>query len=240
MLSLERQNAWRKRYRAERPGWRPATELYADLVREYLPPDGCLLDIGCGRGGLVEQLGHPPELIVGVDPDYDSLCEHRLGIPRAVAFSDHLPLANDQFDTAVASWVLEHLPDPAADFREIGRVLRPGGRFLFITPNKRHPLIGLNRGLAKFRFAQERLVSGFYGRAAADTFPAYYRANTAVDLQRLTAQAGLTLTSLHIVADPTYLLFHPALFRPLRRWEEWLEKERGVHLVGVSEKVGEE
>jgi hypothetical protein len=108
---------------------------------------------------------------------------------------------------------------------------------LFITPNKRHPLISLNRGLAKFRFVQERLVSGFYGRAAADTFPAYYRANTAVDLRQLAAQAGLTLTHLHIIADPTYLMFHPALFRPLCRWEEWIEKERGVHLVGEAVKM---
>jgi SAM-dependent methyltransferase len=134
MLSLERQNMWRERYRAERPGWRPATELYADLVRECLAPDGRLLDIGCGRGGLVEQLGHPPELIVGVDPDYNSLCEHRLGIPRAVAFSDRLPLTSDQFDAAVASWVLEHLPDPAADFREIGRGFTAGRPFFVHHP----------------------------------------------------------------------------------------------------------
>jgi len=236
MLSLERQNYWREQYRQRRPGWQPATELYADLVRANLPANGRLLDIGCGRGGLVEQLHHPLEQTVGVDPDWLSLHEHRLDLPRAAALGHHLPLAANQFDVAVASWVLEHLPDPAADFREIGRVLRPEGRLVFITPNKRHPLIELNRGLAKFRFVQERVVSGFYGRAAADTFPAYYRANTAVDLQRLCAQAGLTLTRLHVVADPTYLVFHLALFGPLCRWEEWLEKERGVHLVGVAAK----
>jgi SAM-dependent methyltransferase len=234
MLSLERQNYWREQYRQRRPNWQPATELYADLVRANLPADARLLDVGCGRGGLVEQLGHPPELIAAVDPDHKSLYEHRLGIPRFVGFSHHLPLAASQFDVVVASWVLEHLPNPAADFREIGRVLRPGGRFLFITPNKRHPLIGLNRGLARFRFVQERLVSGFYGRVAADTFPAYYRANTGAKLQQLAAQAGLALVNLHIVADPTYLIFHPALFRILCRWEEWLGEERGVHLVGVA------
>ncbi|MEZ4595238.1 MAG: class I SAM-dependent methyltransferase, partial [Chloroflexota bacterium] len=88
MLSLDRQNAWREAYRASHPGWQPATELYADLVRQQLTPEARVLDIGCGRGGLVEQLEHPRENVVGIDPDWLSLREHRLNLTSAVAFSD--------------------------------------------------------------------------------------------------------------------------------------------------------
>ncbi|MEM9773061.1 MAG: hypothetical protein AAF902_00670 [Chloroflexota bacterium] len=56
MLSLDKQNELREEYRQLRPDWRPATELYADLVRSHLTPTSELLDLGCGRGGLIEQL----------------------------------------------------------------------------------------------------------------------------------------------------------------------------------------
>lgn len=52
MLSLERQNALRERYRAEHPGWRPATEVYADLVRAHCRPDSRLLDVDTDTVGL--------------------------------------------------------------------------------------------------------------------------------------------------------------------------------------------
>jgi SAM-dependent methyltransferase len=46
--------------------------------------------------------------------------------------AERLPFEDDRFDTAVATLVLCTVPDPAAALREIVRVLRPGGRFLFL------------------------------------------------------------------------------------------------------------
>ena len=77
MLSLDRQNELRQQYQQQNPDWRPATEIYANLVREWLRPSALVLDIGCGRGGLVEQLEHPLSQTVGIDPDWQSLVEHR-------------------------------------------------------------------------------------------------------------------------------------------------------------------
>lgn len=39
--------------------------------------------------------------------------------------------------------VLEHLENPRLVFQEIARVLAPGGRFLFVTPKKRGPLVAI-------------------------------------------------------------------------------------------------
>jgi SAM-dependent methyltransferase len=236
MLSLERQNRLREEYRQMRPGWQPATEVYAGLVRRYLRPESRLLDVGCGRGGLVEQLGHPLHQVVGVDPDVVSLREHRLPMPRAAALSNALPFAANRFDLAFASWLLEHLERPAEDLAEVGRVLRPGGVFIFITPNRLHPLVVLNRLSGRVRSLQTWLVGRLYGRAAADTFPAYYRANTAADLRRLGGRSGLRLVELQAIADPTYLAFRPALFRPAVWLEGRLPQERQIHLVGVLQK----
>jgi SAM-dependent methyltransferase len=206
-------------------------------VRQRLTPQSKVLDLGCGRGGLVEQLSHPLSQVVGVDPDLLSLQEHRLPLPRLQAISHHLPFHGNSFDLVFASWLLEHLAQPLTDFREISRILRPGGCFIFITPNVRHPLSTLNRILGRVGRVQSLLVSRLYGRDAPDTFPTYYRANDEPQLAQLAQQAGLRLAELHFVADPTYLAFTPTLFR-LSTWvDERLATARKLHLVGALAKA---
>jgi SAM-dependent methyltransferase len=233
MLSLDQQNAWREQYRATHPGWQPATELYANLVGQQLTQGARVLDIGCGRGGLVEQLDHPLAQVVGIDPDWLSLHEHRLGLPRVAAFSDDLPFAPETFDVAFASWVLEHLSRPFLTFQSIARVLKSGGVFVFITPNGRHPLALLNKTVGRLGRFQGRLVARLYGRSANDSFATHYRANNHTDLEQLAAQSGLQLTTLHTIPDPTYLAFNRPLFSLMTRFEDALPTRRKIHLVGI-------
>ena len=175
-LSLDRQNAYRAQYRVQHPGWRPATEVYEALIRERLRPGMRVVDLGCGRGGVLEQLGEAVSKPVGLDPDPESLREHRLpNLPRAAARAEALPINDNGVDILTCSWVLEHLANPAVVFREIGRVLRPGGCFVFLTPNARSLIALANRVL---RPLQRMLVPRLYGRSEADTFPVQYRANT--------------------------------------------------------------
>lgn len=236
MLSLDQQNAYRQQYQAQNPGWQPATEAFADAVRERVHPTARVLDLGCGRGGLVEQLS-PRPLMVGVDPDMESLASHRLPqLPRAAAFSHALPFENDIFDVVYATWLLEHLDLPEQTLSEVGRVLRPGGVFVFITPNARHPLSTFNRNLGRLGRWQQALVNRAYGRAGGDTFPTRYLANTVEDLQRLARRAGLSLAHLAAIPDPTYLAFTPTLFKLMSRAESYLPADRHIHLVGVMEK----
>ncbi|WP_420645513.1 class I SAM-dependent methyltransferase [Candidatus Leptofilum sp.] len=238
MLSLDKQNEWREQYRAAHPGWQPATELYANLVRLHLTPEAQVLDIGCGRGGLVEQLEHPLAQVVGIDPDWLSLREHRLNLTSAVAFSDDLPFAPATFDLAFASWVLEHLARPFLTLQSIARVLKPGGAFVFITPNGRHPLALLNKTMGKLGALQGRVVARLYGRSADDTFATHYRTNSQTALEKLAAQSSLHLTQLHHVPDPTYLAFNRPLFRLMSLLENTLPAGRKIHLVGVLVKSG--
>jgi ubiquinone/menaquinone biosynthesis C-methylase UbiE len=236
MLTLEKQNEWRERYRRQHPGWKPATERFAELVHCRMRPDSHLLDLGCGRGGLVEQLvegGFPAGQVIGIDPDWLSLREHRLDIATVQGFSRCLPFAARSFDLIYSSWLLEHLTDPATDFGEIRRILRPTGAFVFLTPNRSHPLSALNRLLGRIGRLQGRLVSRLYGRAAEDVFPTYYRANSVVALHRLAQQSGLELALLEFVPDPSYLAFNAAAFRLMSWIEARLPEERRLHLVGV-------
>jgi SAM-dependent methyltransferase len=237
MLSLERQNQLRDEYRHLNPGWRPATEVYANLVRAHLRADARVLDLGCGRGGLVEQLGHPLAQMAGVDPDEHSLREHRLPLPRAVALSDALSFAAHTFDVVFASWLLEHLERPLTTFTQISRVLKPGGVFVFITPNTRHPLSALNRGLGRFAQLQGRLVERFYGRAEADAFPTFYRANSETAVRDLCRQSNLEIKELQLIPDPTYLAFTQAFFKFMIWFDDHLADDRQLHIVACLQKI---
>jgi len=230
MLSLDQQEAHRQRYVRMRPDWRPSTHVYQDVVAAHLSAGGRVLDLGCGRGGVMERLHHGAGFASGLDPDLASLREHRApALALTQGLAEALPYADGVFDLVCCSWVLEHLRDPPQAFAEVARVLAPGGHFVFLTPNVRHPLLALNRAL---RWTQGRLVSWFYGRPEADTFPAFYRANTATRIERLARVAGLKLVSLRFIGDPTYLAFCEPLFRMACLLERITPRGLRVHLVG--------
>src|SRR5260370_9645841 len=77
LLPLSVQNAYRERYRAIRPGWRSSGDQLEAIVRRHLKPSSHVLDLGCGRGGVVELIWRDLELAVGLSPDAPSLSENR-------------------------------------------------------------------------------------------------------------------------------------------------------------------
>jgi SAM-dependent methyltransferase len=216
-----------------RPGWRSSGDQLEALVRGYVTPETSVLDLGCGRGGVVELFWRDVKLAAGIDPDSPSLTGHRAaGMPILRAVGEQLPFAGESFDLVVCVWVLEHLREPLKVFSEVRRVLRPGGHFVFLTPNLRNPLLVLNRVGKVLPLVQARLVSRFYGRREADTFPVQYRANTVGALRALAAAGGLEVTELRVVADPTYLAVNGFMFTTSVLAERLMPKGWGVHLVG--------
>ena len=97
----------------------------------FLPP-GRVLDLGCGTGHAVAELG--PRESVGVDIDAGSLA----GQPRETVLADirALPFADRAFASVVCAHAIEHVPDPERVVAEAARVLQPDGVAVFITPNR--------------------------------------------------------------------------------------------------------
>ncbi|MBN2470572.1 MAG: class I SAM-dependent methyltransferase [Anaerolineae bacterium] len=125
-----------------------ARRYYAALVRRYAPPGGPerpLLEMGSGLGHLLGLLT-PDFTCTGIDLDEWTVAQTQRNAPRAQAFvqsADDLSRFTDgQFSVVVALHLVEHLPDPARTIREVYRLLRPGGLWLFATPN---PGYGLRR-----------------------------------------------------------------------------------------------
>jgi len=233
LLPLDVQNSYRERYRALRPGWRPSGDLLETIVRGYVTGGSRVLDLGCGRGGVAELIWREVRLGAGIDPDSASLAQHRaVGMPVVRGVGERLPFVSDSFDLIVSIWVLEHLEDPLATFIEVRRVLRPGGHFIFLTPNLRNPLMLMNRIGRALPGLQRRLVPRMYGREEADTFPVRYRANTEREIRDHARGSGLRVEELRVIPDPTYLAMNGLIFNASVMSERLMPKGWGVHLLG--------
>ena len=233
LLPLEAQNAYRERYSRLRPGWRPSGDQLEAIVRGYVTRDSNVLDLGCGRGGVAEVIWRDVHVAAGIDPDMASLASHRAaGMPVVRAVAGHVPFADDSFDVVVSVWVLEHLLDPLGAFIEVRRVLRPGGHFVFLTPNLRNPLMVMNRLGKALPALQRRVVRRVYGRDEADTFPVRYRANTEPAIGAYAKASGLRVHELRVVPDPTYLAMNGVMFNASVMSERLMPRSWGVHLLG--------
>ncbi len=102
-----------------------------------------LLDIGCGFGWFeVAALKRGARSIKGIEPTPEALATARrhLADPRVsleVGSAIEIPADDESVDTVVCWEVLEHIPKGTEEraFREIARVLRPGGSFYMSTPH---------------------------------------------------------------------------------------------------------
>ena len=94
-------------------------------------PGQRFLDVGTGAGAVASAALARGCLVTGVDPEPDMLVLAAKNAPDATllqAALPLLPLPDSSFDTIVANFVLNHVADPAAAARELGRLLAPGGR----------------------------------------------------------------------------------------------------------------
>lgn len=104
------------------------------LVQQEVPVGSRLLDIGAGEGALSRRL-----VEAGYRVEACELFPEMFNVPgvtcRQVDATGVLPYEDDSLDAAVAVEVVEHLESHRMLFSEAARVLKPGGRFMFTTPN---------------------------------------------------------------------------------------------------------
>ena len=115
-------------------------------LRALLPASGGrLLDIGAGFGRLTDEYGAFDRVtLADASPEMRDAARERVGADTrfeiVAAEADALPFADESFDVVVAVRLVLHLRDPLPLFREVHRVLRPGGTFIVEFPNRRHLL----------------------------------------------------------------------------------------------------
>lgn len=111
-------------------GSRLMSDLVAALYQHHVPAHarGRLLDLGCGKAPLYGVYAPHASEVVGVDwapgEHVDLCCD----------LAHPLPFEDGRFDTVILSDVLEHVPDPQLLWRELARLLVPGGKVILNVP----------------------------------------------------------------------------------------------------------
>jgi SAM-dependent methyltransferase len=179
----------------------------ADLIRRFFRRRSLItsnlryLDVGCGKGELLQLLQPDFAQLVGCDISAEMM-RKIAGIETHVQADPlRIPFGDAEFDVVTAVCVYHHIATAARNTltSEIGRVLRPGGIFCMIEHNPFNPMTRL-------------IVSRTPVDADAVLLPAE-------EARRLAAEAGMA------PLDQEYFLYLPqALYRYVGRMEALLAK----------------
>ncbi len=115
----------------------------AALRRQWVPQaEGRVLEVGIGSG-LNLPFYSPGVSVYGVDPSAELQVyarevaqEANLNVEFVTQGCEDLPFGNDYFDSAVVTWTFCTIPDPISAIHEIRRVLKPGGKMIFVEHGK--------------------------------------------------------------------------------------------------------
>ena len=181
------------------------------LLRLLGPGSGSCLDLGCG-GGHFSSI--PTEMgwnLVGIDASADQLRVARGRHPTTrlvLTNAARLPFASDVFDAVVSTFTHTDFDDFAGAVGESRRVLRQGGRFVyignhpcFVGPTQEHRGSGVPRLYPGYRRAGRWLASEALG-----TTPGGWRARVGSFVHLpladfLTCFGGFTIETVEEIAD---------------------------------------
>jgi SAM-dependent methyltransferase len=203
-------DAYMKRFYDRERGWVDGTTEFHALCARHA--GARILEVGAGPTNATSTFLATLGELHGTDPD-PAVHGNTALASATVMTGDRIPVGDGAFDLCVSNYVLEHVADPRAHLAEVRRVLAPGGRYAFRTPNRFH-YVSLVSSLTPhwFHVAVANRLRGL-DRDAHDPYPTYYRLNTRDALQRHARAAGLAVGELRLVEkEPSYGMGSPAMF----------------------------
>jgi ubiquinone/menaquinone biosynthesis C-methylase UbiE len=198
------------------PTLRFSQAIYEDVLNQHVNQNTKWLDLGCGHQILpfwrVEEekkLVQRCKSVVGLDYDLGSLLNHSNVSRRVRGSITNLPFKSGSFTLVTANMVVEHLENPSEEFREVCRVLAPGGLFIFHTPN------ALGYGTVMARLVPERfksrLIYFLESRREEDVFETHYKANTRKKIEELAAETGFRVLNMKMIVTAAIFAVVPPL-----------------------------
>lgn len=187
---------------------------YAQELDRLVVQGASWLDIGAGHrvhsgwlGVSGEELAARASYFAGCDLGEDVL-EHPLLHDRRIASATDLPWESERFDVVSANMVLEHVPDPSAVFAEARRVLRSGGAFVFVTPNRLHPIVFAASIIVPPRLRRLFAIH-VQRRPKHEVFVTEYRCNSVRRIRTLATESGLQIEVLEPFVSVPPMLPNP-------------------------------
>ena len=119
-------------------------DLHLAFVQKHLTiePDTVWVDLGCGLGELLENMGAEGVHKYGIDIDEECIETTRKHVPEAtlvVGNVEQTDYPDDFADLSTSLFVLEHVDSPRKHIKEAYRITKKGGKFLVATPNIGRP-----------------------------------------------------------------------------------------------------
>jgi ubiquinone/menaquinone biosynthesis C-methylase UbiE len=192
------------------PELRSSQSYYRDKLFSVLPASGfSWLDLGCGHQVFAawmtadqQQLVRRAGLAVGIDLDLPSLKAHEGLNAKIYGNLTQIPLRDESFELITANMVVEHLEQPEAVFRQVNRLLKPGGLFVFHTTNERNPML---RMAAKVpQGLKNKIIYLLEHRKPEDVFPTQYRVNRPDQIVALAEATGFEISALDLVSTSAF------------------------------------
>lgn len=131
-------------YEYDRIADRKRVDFITQVLRQSLPADGKILDVGCGNGVISRHLGRAGFNVLGIDVSEKTIENAKVIEPMAnVQFmtksAEELIAEGEQYDAVICSEVLEHLSDPGSLLRVLYGSLKPNGKLIVTVPNGKGP-----------------------------------------------------------------------------------------------------
>jgi SAM-dependent methyltransferase len=192
--------------------WKHETHPYQTLrnrLATLVAPGMVIVDGGCGHEAptLNELRGRGARLI-GIDL---VLLAPQEGLELHVGDLAHVPLPDGSVDLLYSRSVMEHVVDPGAVYAEARRLLKPGGRWVFLTAN-RWDYVSLIARITPNRF-HAAIVRRMEGRQEFDVFPTAYRTNDRGQISSHAAKAGFRIDRFERLSQyPSMFYNAPPLF----------------------------
>jgi SAM-dependent methyltransferase len=192
----------------------PQTSWRRDGTRDFFQvlKQNCgdkILEIGAGPSNNTSDYLKTLGELHGIDVDPDVL--ENTALETAAVFEERFPFPDNSFDTCVSNYVCEHLKDPDAHLKEVRRVLRPGGIYVFRTPNRFH-YTAIVSGLTPHSF-HVKMANKLRAIDGHDPYPTWYRLNSRGRIRSFARVAGFEVEYLRLVEkEPSYGMSSRALF----------------------------
>jgi SAM-dependent methyltransferase len=187
------------------PGLRYSQSHYRDLLDVSIPQRCDWLELGCGHQMFASwmkneeiELAARSRRLVGIDRDMRGLKENAVIHHAVFGDAGALPFESGSFDVVTANMVIEHVEDPAAVLGSVQRVLRPGGLFIFHTPNRHCVVMTMARIVPQFVKIWLALI--LEGREEQDVFPTHYAMNDAGAILRHAHSSGFVVREIRSVS----------------------------------------
>lgn len=213
--------------------WFPADKLARKIfmrkVYSTIKQSHTVLDAGCGiKLRFLREIRRKVSVLLGIDLEEFQI--HPEGINLIKGNIAHIPLRNNMVDVVMSRYVLEHLNNPVSVFREIHRILKPGGSFIFLIPNMYGYAPMISR-LMPPKFYNWVLVN-FVGKKPGNFYPTFYKCNTYSAVKKISNFAGFSIAEFTYLKNyPQYMMQNRYLFIIGTIYEKLNWKFRSLHFL---------